>query len=99
MEGIVWVMVLIGGVYAFGMRTSSNGEIEKNLEEKNTYGISENLINILKQKRNIYLIKILIGSIIIFMIATNFLYTQDEAITYLLSVIVTSILIKEYERI
>lgn len=99
MDGIVWVLVLIGGVYAFGMSTSPNGEIEKNLEEKNTYSISENLINILKQKRNIYLIKILIVSIIIFMIITNFLYTQDESITYLLSVIVASILIKEYEKI
>lgn len=99
MDSIVWVIALIGGVYVFGMSTSPSGELEENSDEKNTYGISENLINILKQKKNIYLIKILIVSIIIFMIITNFLYTQDKSITYLLSVIVASILIKEYERI
>ena len=90
MEGIVWIIALIGGVYVFGMSTSPSGEIEKISDEKNIYGISEDLINILKQKKNIYLIKILIVSIII--------YTQDKSITYLLSVIVASILIKEYER-
>lgn len=97
MEGIVWIIALIGGVYVFGMSTSPSGEIEKISDEKNIYGISEDLINILKQKKNIYLIKILIVSIIIFIIS-NFLYTQDKSITYLLSVIVASILIKEYER-
>ena len=80
------------------MSTSPSGEIEKISDEKNIYGISEDLINILKQKKNIYLIKILIVSIIIFIIISNFLYTQDKSITYLLSVIVASILIKEYER-
>lgn len=95
MEGIVWIIALIGGVYVFGMSTSPSGEIEKISDEKNIYGISEDLINILKQKKNIYLIKILIVSIIIFIIS-NFLYTQDKSITYLLSVIVASILIKEY---
>ena len=93
MESIVWIIALIGGVYVLGMSTSPSGEIEKISDEKNTYGISENLINILKQKKNMYLIKILIVSIIIFMIISNFLYTQDESITYLLSVIVASILI------
>ena len=97
MEGIVWIIALIGGVYVFGMSTSPSGEIEKISDEKNIYGISEDLINILKQKKNIYLIKILIVSII-FIIISNFLYTQDKSITYLLSVIVASILIKEYER-
>ncbi|WP_455504981.1 hypothetical protein [Clostridium sp.] len=98
MDGIVWIIALIGGVYVFGMSTSPSGEIEKISDEKNIYGISEDLINILKQKKNIYLIKILIVSIIIFIIISNFLYTQDKSITYLLSVIVASILIKEYER-
>ena len=56
MEGIVWIIALIGGVYVFGMSTSPSGEIEKISDEKNIYGISEDLINILKQKKNIYLI-------------------------------------------
>lgn len=99
MDGIVWVIVLIGGVYLFGRCTSPNIEIEKTSEGENTYDISETLINILKQKRNIYLMKILIVSIIIFIIITNFLYTQDESITYLLSVIVAYILINEYQKI
>ena len=51
MEGIVWIIALIGGVYVFGMSTSPSGEIEKISDEKNIYGISEDLINILKQKK------------------------------------------------
>ena len=39
MEGIVWIIALIGGVYVFGMSTSPSGEIEKISDEKNIYGI------------------------------------------------------------
>ena len=34
MEGIVWIIALIGGVYVFGMSTSPSGEIEKISDEK-----------------------------------------------------------------
>ena len=57
MEGIVWIIALIGGVYVFGMSTSPSGEIEKISDEKNIYGISEHLINILKQKKKYVLDK------------------------------------------
>ncbi len=97
MDSILWIGVLIGCVYVFGRCTSPIEETEKVSDIKNTYSISDTLINIFKQKRNIYLLKILIISIIIFMIITNFLHTQDESIAYLLSVIVAYVLIKEYE--
>lgn len=99
MGNILLVILLFGCVYVWGMYTSPNVEIENISEIKDRDNISENLMNTLKQKRGLYLVKVLTVSIIIFMIITNFLYTQDEAITYLLSVIVASILINEYERV
>lgn len=99
MDSILWIIVLIGGVYVFGRCTSPNKETGKTSDIKNTDNISETLINILKQKRSIYLIKVLITSIIIFMVTTNFLHTQDESITYLLSVIVACVLLKESENL
>ena len=44
MEGIVWIIALIGGVYVFGMSTSPSGEIEKISDEILTSYINTGLL-------------------------------------------------------
>lgn len=57
--------------------------------------LSTELIGILKKKKSIFILKVIITSIILFKICSNFLYTNDEMISYMLSILVSYFLIKD----
>lgn len=53
------------------------------------------LMSVLKKKKSIFILKVIITSIILFKIGSNFLYTNDEMISYMLSILVSYFLIKD----
>lgn len=53
------------------------------------------LMSILKKKKSIFILKVIITSIILFKICSNFLYTNDEMISYMLAILVSYFLIKD----
>lgn len=53
------------------------------------------LMSVLKKKKSIFILKVIITSIILFKICSNFLYTNDEMISYMLSILVSYFLIKD----